>query len=110
MQQQGKQKLYKIGRKSKYFGREQELIDMWQKQKMTIQAIANKTGVGQRTLQKLLFPLGYKDNPGKPLPPKPLIASPVKAAAYIQEQAYSFEKLDSIRRKRQMFKFIEVGP
>lgn len=98
---------YKIGKKSNYFGREQELINMWKKRKMTIQAIANVTGVSQRTLGKLLFPLGYKDNPGKPLAPKPLIASSVKAAAYIQQKDYNFEELNSIRRKKQIAKFMK---
>lgn len=50
---------YHIGKKSKYYQRENELISMWKDQGMSIQKINQKTGVGKRTLKKLLDPLGY---------------------------------------------------
>lgn len=50
---------YHIGKKSKYYQREDELISMWKEQGMSIQKINQETGVGKRTLKKLLDPLGY---------------------------------------------------
>jgi NCAIR mutase (PurE)-related proteins len=50
---------YKLGAKSAYFGREQELIDMWQVNQLSIEAISRKTGVSKRALSKLLKPRGY---------------------------------------------------
>lgn len=50
---------YRLGTKSAYFGREQELIDMWQVNQLSIEAISRKTGVSKRALSKLLKPRGY---------------------------------------------------
>lgn len=51
---------YRLGKKSRYFGREQELIDMWQKDGLSIDGIYSKTGVSKLSLKKLLMPIGYK--------------------------------------------------
>lgn len=53
---------YKLGVKSKYFGREQELIDMWKVNQMSIDAISRETGVSKRSLSKLLKPKGYNSS------------------------------------------------
>lgn len=50
---------YHIGKKSKYYQRENELISLWKDQGLSIQKINQLTGVGKRTLKKLLDPLGY---------------------------------------------------
>lgn len=50
---------YKLGAKSAYFGREAELIAMWQDKHMSIEAISRETGVSKRALSKLLKPQGY---------------------------------------------------
>lgn len=109
MMQMNKEKLpFKIGRKSKYYGREQDLIDMWQKQQMTIEAIARETGVGRRTLKRLLYPLGYESNPGKPLPPKPKIPSTQKALDYIRKRNYVSENLLSLQRRKELSPFMKA--
>lgn len=50
---------YKLGAKSAYFGRETELIALWQDKHMSIEAISRETGVSKRALSKLLKPQGY---------------------------------------------------
>lgn len=51
---------YKIGKKSKYYQKEDILISMWQKDHLPIEKISAKTGVSKRVLSKLLIPLGYQ--------------------------------------------------
>lgn len=51
---------YKIGKKSKYYQKEDILISMWQKDHLSIEKISVKTGVSKRVLSKLLIPLGYQ--------------------------------------------------
>lgn len=51
---------YKIGKKSKYYQKEDILISMWQKDHLPIEKISVKTGVSKRVLSKLLIPLGYQ--------------------------------------------------
>lgn len=51
---------YKIGKKSKYYQKEEILISMWQKDRLSIEKISAKTGVSKRVLSKLLIPLGYQ--------------------------------------------------
>lgn len=51
---------YKIGKKSKYYQKEDILISMWQKDHLPIEKISVKTGVSKRVLSKLLIPMGYQ--------------------------------------------------
>lgn len=51
---------YRIGKKSKYYQKEDVLISMWQKDRLSIEKISAKTGVSKRVLSKLLIPMGYQ--------------------------------------------------
>lgn len=73
---------YKIGKKSKYYQKEDILISMWQKDHLPIEKISAKTGVSKRVLSKLLIPLGYQ-TPKTSL--KTCFSAPIKKTSVKEE-------------------------
>lgn len=87
-------KTYRLGKKSTYYQRETELIAMWQQDGMSINAIAKQTGVSQRSLHKLLDPLGYvrvHDRPKRPV---------VKVVVLRPQRLHSRRRDTPLARKR----------
>lgn len=87
-------KTYRLGKKSTYYQRETELIAMWQQDGMSLNAIAKQTGVSQRSLHKLLDPLGYvrvHDRPKRPV---------VKVVVLRPQRLHSRRRDTPLARKR----------
>lgn len=87
-------KTYRLGKKSTYYQRETELIAMWQQDGMSINAIAKRTGVSQRSLHKLFDPLGYvrvHDRPKRPV---------VKVVVLRPQRLHSRRRDTPLARKR----------